>query len=59
MWENCENIAISFSVTERREPGCLFTTGFLNGLFSTVKGQHVREIRCVAMGDPYCEWEVV
>jgi len=32
---------------------------FFNGLFSTVKKKHVREIRCIAAGDPYCEWEIV
>ena len=39
------------------EPSCFFTTGFLNGFFSAVKNQHVKEIRCIAIGDPYCEWE--
>jgi predicted hydrocarbon binding protein len=54
MWENCETFGIRFS-----EPSCFFTTAFLNGLFSAVKGQHVREVKCIAMGDPYCEWEIV
>jgi tRNA A37 threonylcarbamoyladenosine biosynthesis protein TsaE len=31
----------------------------LNGLFSAIKNQHVREIKCIAMGDPYCEWEIL
>jgi len=44
---------------ETGEPTCFFTTGFLNGLFSTVKNQHVREIKCIAAGDPYCEWEII
>jgi len=39
------------------EPLCAFTTGFLNGFFSTIKNQHVKETKCIAMGDPYCEWE--
>jgi predicted hydrocarbon binding protein/KaiC/GvpD/RAD55 family RecA-like ATPase len=56
--ENCENFSTSlFTFTE--EPCCFFTTGFLNGLFSAVKNKHVREIKCVAAGDPYCEWEIV
>jgi predicted hydrocarbon binding protein len=42
-----------------RQPSRYFTTGFLNGLFSAVKGQHVREVRCIAAGDPYCEWEML
>jgi len=37
----------------------VFTTGFLNGLFSAVKNQHVREVKCIAAGDPYCEWEII
>jgi len=56
--ENCESLSTSlFPTTE--EPSCFFTTGFLNGLFSAVKHQCVREIKCVAAGDPYCEWEIV
>ena len=55
--ENCESIRTKlFTTTE--EPSCYFTTGFLNGLFSAVKNQHVREIKCIAAGDPYCEWEI-
>ena len=50
--ENCESFMI-----KAEEPSCHFTTGFLNGFFSTVKNQHVKEARCVAVGDPYCEWE--
>lgn len=54
MKENCEAFGL-----EIEEPCCFFTTGFLNGLFSAVKNQHVREIKCIAAGDPYCEWEVI
>jgi predicted hydrocarbon binding protein len=55
--ENCE--ALRTTIFEhRQEPSCFFTTGFLNGLFSAVKNQHVREVKCVAAGDPYCEWEI-
>jgi predicted hydrocarbon binding protein len=58
--ENCEPLEIiGLSMTKRMEPSCFFTTGFLNGLFSAVKNQHVREIKCIAAGDPYCEWEIV
>ena len=52
MRENCESFAMN-----SEEPSCFFTTGFLNGFFSAVKNQHVKETRCIAMGDPYCEWE--
>jgi len=49
---NCESFMI-----KAEEPSCHFTTGFLNGFFSAVKNQHVKETKCIAMGDPYCEWE--
>jgi hypothetical protein len=52
MKENCESFGL-----ETGEPTSFFTTSFLNGLFSAVKNQHVREIKCVAAGDPFCEWE--
>ena len=52
--ENCESFAL-----ETGQPSCFFTTGLLNGLFSAVKNQHVREVKCIAAGDPYCEWEIV
>jgi predicted hydrocarbon binding protein/KaiC/GvpD/RAD55 family RecA-like ATPase len=54
MWENCESFGL-----EAGQPSCNFTTGFLNGLFSAVKNQHVREVKCISTGDPYCEWEIV
>jgi predicted hydrocarbon binding protein len=54
MRENCESVGL-----ETGEPSCCFTTGFLNGLFSAVKNQHIREVKCIAMGDPYCEWEII
>jgi len=50
--ENCESSAVKSD-----EPSCFFTTGFLNGFFSAVKNQHVKETKCIAIGDPYCEWE--
>jgi predicted hydrocarbon binding protein len=56
--ENCEIIDTALFSTIR-EPCCYFTTGFLNGLFSAVKNQHVREIKCLTAGDPYCEWEII
>lgn len=52
--ENCESFGL-----ETGQPLCNFTTGFLNGLFSTVKNQRVREVRCIGAGDPYCEWEII
>ena len=55
--ENCESLRTTI-LKHEKQPSCYFTTGFLNGLFSAVKNQHVREIRCIAAGDPVCEWEI-
>lgn len=56
--DNCESSMTKFfSRAKEKSPSCYFTTGFLNGFFSAVKGQHVRETRCIAVGDPHCEWE--
>jgi predicted hydrocarbon binding protein/KaiC/GvpD/RAD55 family RecA-like ATPase len=55
--ENCESSQTKIFATKIKEPFCFFTTGFLNGFFSAVKNQHVKETKCIAMGDPYCEWE--
>jgi len=57
--ENCEPLWTKSFTTKLQEPCCFFTTGFLNGLFSAVKNQHVREIKCVGLEDPYCEWEII
>ncbi len=52
MMQNCESFMV-----KAEEPSCSFTTGFLNGFYSTVKNQHVKETKCIAMGDSHCEWE--
>jgi len=52
--ENCEKFGI-----KTKNPSCHFTTGFLNGFFYAVKNQHLIETKCLAAGDPYCEWEFV
>jgi len=54
---NCESIFSKFLTIKFKETSCYFTTGFLNGFFYAVKNQHVKETKCIAMGDPYCEWE--
>ena len=54
---NCESINTKSLTMKFNEPSCYFTTGFLNGFFSAVKNQHVKETKCIAMGDHYCEWE--
>jgi predicted hydrocarbon binding protein len=57
MWENCECYATDLMM-EGEEPSCYFTTGFLNGLFSSVRDEHLKETHCMVTGDPYCEWEI-
>jgi len=57
MRENCESSQTKLFTTKVKEPSCFFTTGFLNGFFSAVKNQHVKETKCIVLGDPYCEWE--
>jgi predicted hydrocarbon binding protein/KaiC/GvpD/RAD55 family RecA-like ATPase len=52
MVQNCESFMV-----KAEEPSCHFTTGFLNGFFSAIKNLHVKETKCIGMGDPYCEWE--
>jgi predicted hydrocarbon binding protein len=54
---NCETRWTALYMVKREQPSCFFTTGFLNGFFSAVKNQHIRERKCAALGDPYCEWE--
>jgi len=57
MRENCESLYTKLFLTKRNEPSCYFTTGFLSGFFCAVKNHHIKETKCIAMGDPYCEWE--
>jgi predicted hydrocarbon binding protein len=57
MRENCESSQTKLFTTKVKEPSCFFTTGFFNGFFSAVTSRHVKEVKCIAMGDPYCEWE--
>jgi len=56
--ENVEALGIKL-FAYGSEPSCYFTTGFLNGLFSTVGDQRIRENRCLVAGDPYCEWQII
>ena len=57
MEDSRESIYIKTLTKKWEEPSCYFATGFLNGFFSAVKNQHVKETKCIAVGDPYCEWE--
>jgi predicted hydrocarbon binding protein len=52
MRENCERFKI-----KTEQSSCFFTTGFLNGFYSSIKNEHVKETKCIAKGDLYCEWE--
>ena len=42
------------------EPNCMFTSGFLAGLFAEVldKTVQARETRCISQGKPECEFEI-
>ena len=57
--DNCESFYMKLIKVKAQEPACFFMTGFLNGVLSSVKNKHVREIKCIGAGDPYCEWEIV
>jgi predicted hydrocarbon binding protein len=50
--ENCESYGMLVG-----QHLCFFTTSFLNGFFSTIQNQHLKETKCQAAGDDYCEWE--
>jgi predicted hydrocarbon binding protein/KaiC/GvpD/RAD55 family RecA-like ATPase len=56
--ENIEPLR-TYYMTDIREPSCFFTTGFLNGFYNILFEKHVRERRCFAAGDPFCEWEIL
>jgi predicted hydrocarbon binding protein/KaiC/GvpD/RAD55 family RecA-like ATPase len=51
IWENCERFGM-----KTKDPSCYFTTGFLNGFFYSIMNKHVRENKCIGIGDSYCEW---
>jgi predicted hydrocarbon binding protein/KaiC/GvpD/RAD55 family RecA-like ATPase len=57
MKDSRESMYTNLLTKKWKEPSCYFLTGFFNGFFSAVKNQHVKETKCIAMGDPYCEWE--
>ncbi len=42
------------------DPNCMFTSGFLAGLFAEVLDRTVqaKEIRCISQGQPECEFEI-
>jgi predicted hydrocarbon binding protein len=56
MRDGCESFLASL-LNPAEEPSSFLTTGLLNGLFSVVEGRHIRESKCIGVGDPYCEWE--
>jgi predicted hydrocarbon binding protein len=56
--ENIEPVRTKYMI-RLRDLSCYFTTGFLNGLYGAALGLRLKETRCVAAGDPYCEWEIV
>ena len=45
---------------QSEEPNCMFTSGFLAGLFAEVldKTVQARETKCISQGQPECEFEI-
>ncbi len=45
---------------QSEEPNCMFTSGFLAGLFAEVldKTVQARETKCMSLGQPECEFEI-
>jgi hypothetical protein len=58
LWSEITMAYVENLLKRLEETSYFLTACFLSRLFSVVKNQYVREIRCVAAGDPYCEWEV-
>jgi predicted hydrocarbon binding protein len=56
--ENIEPLR-TWYMTRLRELSCHFTTGFLNGLHKTTHDLRINETKCIAAGDPHCEWEII
>jgi predicted hydrocarbon binding protein len=59
------NIIVSncFEATENgpaEEPNCIFTSGFLAGIFAEVldKTVQAKEVRCMSLGAPECEFQI-
>jgi len=56
-------IANCFEATENgpsEEPNCIFTSGFLAGIFAEVldKTVQAKEVRCISKGAPECEFQI-
>ncbi len=63
--KNSANIVVSncFEATENgssEEPNCIFTSGFLAGIFAEVldKTVQAKEVRCTSQGAPECEFQI-
>jgi predicted hydrocarbon binding protein len=53
-----------FEATENgpsQEPNCIFTSGFLAGIFAEVldKTVQAKEVRCMSLGAPECEFQIL
>ncbi len=56
--ESCKSSStVLFATIE--EQSSYFTAGFLSGLLSAVKNQHLKEEKCIGLGDPYREREII
>ena len=56
-------VANCFEATENgssEEPNCIFTSGFLAGIFAEVldKTVQAKEVRCMSQGAPECEFQI-
>jgi len=56
-------VANCFEATENgssEEPNCIFTSGFLAGIFAEVldKTVQAKEVRCISQGAPECEFQI-
>lgn len=49
---------IDCALHDYRRATMLFYRRLPERLFSVVKNQYVREAKCIALGDPYCEWVI-
>jgi predicted hydrocarbon binding protein len=58
IYENVESLRTRY-MTQIREPSCYFTTGFLSGIYAELFDHRVREVKCFAAENEYCEWEIV
>jgi len=57
LYDSFESLAM---VEKSERPMCFFIKGYIAGLLATIlkREVHIEETKCIAMGDPYCEFRV-